>query len=92
MCAYGAMRPKDAAKQGTITLLTATRDASRSQAAVLAEQLRAAAASGPQQDLDDDVPGDPACWLHRVCPACGTIAAADPPTTCPHCHAAIPGE
>ena len=86
----------EAAKRGTVTLLTATKDAARSEAAVLAEQLRAGAA-GPAQrgsagprDEDDDVPGDPACWLHRVCPACGSIADADPPTTCPQCHTEIP--
>jgi len=39
---------------------------------------------------DEDRPGDPACWLRRVCPACGTLADADPPTTCPRCHGAIP--
>jgi uncharacterized protein YeaO (DUF488 family) len=87
--AQALMRLRDKARQGTITLLTATRDASRSQAAVLAEQLRAAA-NGPA--AGEDGPGDPACWLRRVCPACGTIADADPPTTCPQCHAAIPGE
>ena len=86
----------EAAKHGTVTLLTATKDAAHSEAAVLAEQLRAGAAGqarrGPAQpgDEDDDVPGDPACWLHRVCPACGTIADADPPTTCPQCHTEIP--
>jgi hypothetical protein len=37
-----------------------------------------------------DTPGDPACWMKRVCPACGTLADADPPTTCAHCHATIP--
>jgi uncharacterized protein YeaO (DUF488 family) len=89
----------EAARQGTVTLLTATKDAAHSEAAVLAEQLRAGAA-GPagaaQRGSDghgaeeDDVPGDPACWLHRVCPACGTIANADPPTTCPQCRAEIP--
>ena len=86
----------EAARRGTVTLLTATKDAAHSQAAVLAEQLRAGAASrtrpGPAGSADeaDDVPGDPACWLHRVCPACGTIANADPPTTCSQCHAEIP--
>ena len=98
-------RLNEAARHGTVTLLTATKDASHSEAAVLAEQLRAGAAGqarpGPAHqarpagtagpaDEDDDVPGDPACWLHRVCPSCGTIANADPPTTCPHCHAEIP--
>jgi len=89
-------RMSEAASHGTVTLLTATKDASHSEAAVLAEQLRAGAAgqaprasAGPA-DEDDDVPGDPACWLHRVCPACGSIADADPPTTCPQCHAEIP--
>ena len=86
-------RLNDAARHGTVTLLTATKDAARSEAEVLAEQLRAGAArrgsAGPGAE-DDDVPGDPACWLHRVCPACGSIANADPPTTCPQCHAEIP--
>ena len=29
--------------------------------------------------------GDPACWLKRVCPACGRIADEEPPTRCPGC-------
>jgi hypothetical protein len=36
--------------------------------------------------------GDPACWLRRVCQHCGSMADEDPPTTCPACHAAMPGE
>lgn len=93
----------EAAMRGRITLLTATKDAAHSQAALLAEQLRAAAASRaesgdagqakgvgrPAQAEEPDVPGDPACWLPRVCQACGAIADADPPTTCPQCGAAI---
>jgi uncharacterized protein YeaO (DUF488 family) len=84
-------RLNEAAKRGTITLLTATKDAGHSQAALLAEQLRAAAAN---RDLSEpggyeDVPGDPACWLHRVCPACGNLAPAEPPTVCPQCGTAI---
>jgi uncharacterized protein YeaO (DUF488 family) len=84
-------RLNEAAKRGTITLLTATRDAGRSQAALLAEQLRAAAANrrpGAEEDCED-APGDPACWLHRVCPACGNVAPAEPPTACPQCGTAI---
>jgi rubrerythrin len=46
------------------------------------------ATRAPQEEL----PGDPACWLKRVCPACGTLADADPPTVCAQCHAAITGE
>ncbi|HEY7014749.1 MAG TPA: DUF488 family protein [Streptosporangiaceae bacterium] len=84
--AQALMRLKQEAGLGPVTLLTATRDASRSQAAVLAEQLRAANGTGQ----DEDVPGDPACWLHRVCPDCGTIADTEPPATCAQCGAEIP--
>jgi len=37
-----------------------------------------------------DRPGDPACLLRRVCPECGSVADADPPTTCPSCHTSMP--
>jgi uncharacterized protein YeaO (DUF488 family) len=89
-------RLAEAARQGPITLLTATKDAEHSQAALLAEQLVTLAtdrtwsdeATGPGDD--EDTPGDPACWLGRVCPACGSVAPVDPPTTCPNCRATIP--
>jgi hypothetical protein len=32
-----------------------------------------------------DEGGDPACWLHRVCPACGRLADEEPPTRCAAC-------
>jgi rubrerythrin len=35
--------------------------------------------------------GDPACWLARVCPACGRLADGDPPTRCPSCGEELPG-
>jgi hypothetical protein len=38
---------------------------------------------------DDDEGGDPACWLHRVCPVCGRLADDDPPTTCAGCGAEL---
>ncbi len=38
----------------------------------------------------DDGGGDPACWLHRVCPACGRVADVDPPTVCAACGEALP--
>jgi rubrerythrin len=47
---------------------------------------------GRAEPPDEDRPGDPACWLRRVCPECGTLADEDPPTTCPHCQASIPEE
>lgn len=34
--------------------------------------------------------GDPACWLHRVCPACGRLADVEPPTRCPGCGTELP--
>jgi uncharacterized protein YeaO (DUF488 family) len=80
-------RLAEAANRGTVTLLTATKDAAHSEAAVLAEVLLADAAGTG----DEDRPGDPACWLRRVCPSCGGVASADPPTTCPQCHAEMPG-
>jgi hypothetical protein len=42
------------------------------------------AISGP-----GDRPGDAACWLHLVCPGCGTMAEAQPPTDCPQCGTRI---
>lgn len=77
-------------RSGPLTLLTASRDIEHSQAAVLAERLRqdSAAAMGEEQERG----GDPACWLRRVCQQCGSMADTDPPTTCPVCHAAMPGE
>ena len=39
-----------------------------------------------------DEGGDPACFLHRVCPACGRVADEDPPTTCRVCGEELPGE
>ncbi|HEY6279030.1 MAG TPA: hypothetical protein VIX86_22180 [Streptosporangiaceae bacterium] len=41
---------------------------------------------------EPDLPGDPACLLRRVCPACGSVADADPPVICPNCHAEITGD
>ena len=56
------------------------------------DQARGAEAHDAEtHDADDDRPGDPACLLRRVCPACGTVADRDPPTVCPQCHADMPG-
>jgi rubrerythrin len=45
----------------------------------------------PPRDEAADRPGDSPCLLRRVCQACGAVAAADPPTTCPECGREIPG-
>jgi rubrerythrin len=39
---------------------------------------------------EEDLPGDPACLLRRVCQECGSVADEDPPTTCPQCAADLP--
>lgn len=31
--------------------------------------------------------GDPACWLHELCPACGAVPSPDPPGRCWRCGA-----
>jgi hypothetical protein len=36
--------------------------------------------------------GDPACWLRRVCPACGRLADVDPPVRCAACGELLPAE
>ncbi len=49
-------------------------------------------ASDASVDFEEELPGDAACWLRRVCPNCGTLAAADPPTTCEQCKREIPAQ
>jgi hypothetical protein len=46
--------------------------------------------TGNRAAPEHDTPGDPVCWLKRVCPKCGALAATDPPATCPRCHAVMP--
>jgi uncharacterized protein YeaO (DUF488 family) len=85
--AKALMHLRELAAAGTITLLTATKDLDRSQAADLAERLRhwQEAASAAEERG-----GDPVCWLPQVCPGCGTMTGVEPPTTCPQCHLEIP--
>jgi uncharacterized protein YeaO (DUF488 family) len=73
---------RDLARSGPVTLLTATKDLGHSHAADLAQRLTS------QQDR----PGDPSCWLNRVCPRCGTMAEAEPPpAACPRCQTPLAG-
>jgi rRNA maturation endonuclease Nob1 len=44
------------------------------------------------ETLADEEGGDPACWLRRVCAACGRMADEDPPTRCADCGADLPEE
>jgi hypothetical protein len=39
--------------------------------------------------MDADEPGDPVCWLDRLCPECGAMPSDDEPgTACWRCGAA----
>jgi rubrerythrin len=44
----------------------------------------------PRRQAPGDEGGDPACWVRRVCPACGRLADEDPPTRCPACGEELP--
>lgn len=57
-----------------VTLLTATRDVSISQATVLAELLGAE---------DNEEGGDPACWASLVCAECGAVVSEGHRQDCP---------
>jgi uncharacterized protein YeaO (DUF488 family) len=58
-----------AASGKPLTLLTATRDVEHSQAAVLAELLRAE----PESPGEPGDGGESACYAHLVCPECGAV-------------------
>jgi uncharacterized protein YeaO (DUF488 family) len=58
------------ASSGPLTLLTATRDAGHSQAAVLARLLRSSPAPA-----DPAEGGEAACFAHLVCPECGAVVS-----------------
>jgi uncharacterized protein YeaO (DUF488 family) len=62
------------AAAGPVTLLTATKDASLSNAAVLAQVLRSAG-------------GEAACWAHLVCPDCGSMISEGHRPGCRSAHA-----
>lgn len=59
----------DRAAAGPVTLLTATRDAAHSEAAVLAGLLRQPGTS-PAAEA-----GESACYAHLVCPECGAVTS-----------------
>jgi uncharacterized protein YeaO (DUF488 family) len=74
--ALGRLRARVAA--GPVTLLTATKDVSHSQAAVLAELLGSdpgGLRSAMAPDEESDLGGDAACWAHLVCPECGAVTS-----------------
>ncbi|GAA1245998.1 hypothetical protein GCM10009665_41110 [Kitasatospora nipponensis] len=39
-----------------------------------------------------DEGGDSACWLHRLCPACGMVPDGTAPAYCSHCGEHLPPE
>jgi rubrerythrin len=36
-------------------------------------------------EIDQDMGGDPVCWLDKVCPSCGLFTGDRPSATCPRC-------
>jgi len=49
--------------------------------------------SGDDEDLPgEDLGGDPACWLNRVCPECGLFVEDRRAQVCPRCDSALPAE
>ncbi|WP_168226592.1 hypothetical protein [Tomitella fengzijianii] len=43
-------------------------------------------------DYDEDLGGDPACWLNRVCPECGLFIEDRSAVACPRCESALPSD
>jgi len=81
------------ARHAPVTLLTATKDIERSQAAVLAEQLRrqevrvtsTLPVTAGRMQRKGSAGGDPACWAYLVCPECGAVTSEGHR---PGCHSA----
>ncbi|MGP7996133.1 MAG: DUF488 domain-containing protein [Streptosporangiaceae bacterium] len=81
------------AAAGPVTLLTATRDAGHSEAAVLASLLRqpgpgaaqdpAAGAAGAAGAGQPAGAGESACYAHLVCPECGAVTTEGHNPGCP---------
>ncbi|MBP2364314.1 hypothetical protein [Pseudonocardia parietis] len=50
--------------------------------------------TGRDPGSSSDGPGDPVCWLDRLCPDCGAMPSPEedggPPRTCWRCGAAVP--
>ena len=71
-------RLRELASRGPVTLLTATRDTSISQAAVLATLL------GPGRAEPETAPGgESACYAHLVCGECGAVVSEGHAPGCP---------
>jgi len=63
------------AAAGPVTLLTATRDAAHSEAAVLAGLLRQRGSAPVTEATEATTAGEPACYAHLVCPECGAVTS-----------------
>ena len=44
----------------------------------------------PVPEAEDGPGGDPVCWAHLLCPACGAIPDDRSAERCPRCGAELP--
>jgi uncharacterized protein YeaO (DUF488 family) len=71
------------AAAGPVTLLTATRDAAHSEAAVLAGLLRRDRTDPAAGAAEAAEGGEAACYAHLVCPECGAVTSEGHRPGCP---------
>lgn len=60
---------------------------------VVASAVESGRHDGPMDAEDaEDEGGDPVCWAHLLCPACGAMPDPDEPSsgTCPRCGEELP--
>lgn len=68
--------------------MTSQAEAGRSPSEVRGNPPTPPGAAAPAAHTAEPLGGDPACWLNRVCDACGRFIDDEAALTCPLCGAA----